>query len=193
MKNLKLSALMIVCALTLVFSACQKETSVSTQQTSSRPTTSVNSASSPTPATVIHFDFTINYPDIFGNVGFWNPCTNDSMYAVAGSLLFHFNYSIRGDRVNVTFHFSSQGVTLVGSSGIKYQMINYSNSSNTSQGEDGILPDKFTVTDNGQWKFVSPGGNTFFLITPGVFHVTINANGVLTVDHTTNRPVITCP
>jgi hypothetical protein len=194
MKNLKLSILMIACACSIVFLSCRKETSVSTKQTSSLRGASQNSLAFTTQlrTTVFHFDTTINYPDIFGNAGFWNPCTNDSMYVVAGSLLIHIDYSIKGERLNGIYHQGSQGVTLVGSSGLKYQMVFVQNASTSSQGFNGDLFAKLTVTNVGEWKFVSQRGSSFNFFAKSTFHITINANGVLTVVHTSSIPTLTC-
>jgi hypothetical protein len=162
------------------FTACKKDTPVADKNTSSTSTFSNASVSSPElPATVIdqHFDFP-------GPFIFANHCTGE-VVTVTGTLGNDMHMVINGNSVNFIEHQQGQ-FKGTGSLGNTYLTM-----LNENVAFNGYLSNgAFIINDVTIFRMISKNGAHDFMVRR-VAHLTINANGVVTldrIDFTTNCP-----
>jgi hypothetical protein len=110
------------------------------------------------------------------------PCANGGageVIDVSGPLHTLTTFTINGNNVSGKFHFQPQGISGTGqTTGLKYQATGV-----TQQSFKGSLQNgQFTATFVYNFRMIGQGPGNNFLVHEN-FHITVNANGTLTVLH----------
>jgi hypothetical protein len=164
MKTFKQSTLLLMSFLLFTITSCKK-TDVAPAAKNAVSTANAQAASS-----VYHNTQKVN--DESYN---WNPCTQEWVH-FTGYALVNTDVVINGNNVSADLHFNEQGEKGVGlSSGIQYQGVGGQNISFSGSFTNGF----YNYTSVGRITMVAPGGNN--LVQSLKQHVTVNANGELTV------------
>jgi hypothetical protein len=105
-----------------------------------------------------------------------NPCTGEPIQ-FTGTGHFSAHGVINGNRFSMHSHFNGQGIHGEGLiNGTSYTGSEADNSSVNGPASNGA----FTITETNSFKMVTSGGGNNFTV-KALFHVTVNANGDLTV------------
>jgi hypothetical protein len=103
------------------------------------------------------------------------PCAND-VVELTGQLHFLFHITINGNNIIVKTHAQPQGISGIGTSGQKYQGTGVTQ--DISKGS--LVNGQFTFTAVNNFRIIGQGPGNNYLV-HDLLHVTINANGEVTV------------
>jgi hypothetical protein len=163
---MRFASLFLITALTALVVSCTDDTSVANP--------AGPEALTPAAASVFHDNFAVPVDEVV-----FVPCANGGAgedVHLTGSLHVLVHETVNGNRFNVKLHFQDQGVSGIGlSTGDKYRRTGATQERFGGSFVNGQFSDTFTNSFNviGQ----GPGNN--FLVHQ-TFHVTLNANGVVT-------------
>ncbi len=106
-----------------------------------------------------------------------NPCTGEEIHLTGSARVVATVTEDAGGGTHIKMHFNSQGVSGVGlTSGTRYRGIHQENSSSNTRGAAPTV-----TTERVNIKVVAQGAHGNWIIFSALLHITVNANGTVTV------------
>jgi hypothetical protein len=165
---------MIICFTAIAFlslSSCRKEAATLTKDQTLAKSQSQTNASSSGGAVAFSDVFTVS------NVGesLYNPCTNEIVTFISGTLLIDVHGIYNGNKSTITVHANFQDAKMVGESGREYA-VSGSFNEQTSDFSNGIFTTKLVHFDRG----ITAGSENNIMI-KDTYYIKVDADGNVTV------------
>ncbi len=164
----------------LALSSCKKEgTTLAKDQASDQSLLKTNASNSQSQTTASNRGGSVPFSDVFtvSNVGesLYNPCTNEVVTFISGTLLIDVHGLYNGNKSTITVHANFQDAKMVGESGREYT-VSGSFNRQESYFSNGVFTTKLEHFDRG-----ITAGSDNNLIIKDTYYIKVDADGNVTL------------